>query len=75
MPVAPEPPKVEGYLFKGWDKNFNNVNSDLEIYPIYEIIPKDNMNNCSCEESTYFILSFAIIIFISSIVFLKKRNN
>lgn len=73
--IAPEPPKVDGYLFKGWDKNFNQVNSDLEIHPIYEIISKDNTNNCSCKESTYFIVSFAIVIFISSIIFLKKRNH
>ena len=73
--IAPEPPKVDGYLFKGWDKNFNQVNSDLEIHPIYEIISKDNTNNCSCKESTYFIVSFAMVIFISSIIFLKKRNH
>ena len=34
--TAPEAPVVEGYTFTGWDKEFDNVSSDLVINPIYE---------------------------------------
>lgn len=34
--TAPEAPVVEGYTFTGWDKEFDNVTSDLVINPIYE---------------------------------------
>ena len=34
--VAPEAPEVEGYTFVGWDADYTNVTSDLDIYPIYE---------------------------------------
>ena len=30
--------ELEGYNFIGWDKEFTNVISDLDVYPVYEII-------------------------------------
>ncbi len=33
--VAPEPPKIHSYTFKGWDKDISNITSDLEVYAIY----------------------------------------
>ncbi|MBQ1977862.1 MAG: leucine-rich repeat protein, partial [Ruminococcus sp.] len=41
--TAPEAPEYEGYTFKGWDKKFGFVSSDLKVYPIYEKIetPKE----------------------------------
>ena len=36
--TAPEAPEVEGYEFKGWDKDFSNVQSDLTIRAVYEEI-------------------------------------
>lgn len=35
--VAPTPPDVQGYIFVGWDKEFNNVTSDLTVNGLYEI--------------------------------------
>ena len=35
--VAPEAPAVEGYTFTGWDKEFDNVTSDLTVKAKYEI--------------------------------------
>ena len=34
--TAPNAPDVEGFEFKGWDKEFANVTSDLEVNAIYE---------------------------------------
>jgi hypothetical protein len=34
--TAPGAPSVEGYNFVGWDKEFNNVTSDLEVKALYE---------------------------------------
>ena len=36
--TAPGAPSVEGYNFVGWDKEFNNVTSDLEVKALYEKI-------------------------------------
>ncbi|HHT99038.1 MAG TPA: InlB B-repeat-containing protein, partial [Acholeplasma sp.] len=33
--IAPTPPEVEGYEFTGWDKDFSNVTSNLEVNALY----------------------------------------
>ena len=37
--VAPADPVREGYTFKGWDKDFSNVQSDLTVTALYEQNP------------------------------------
>ena len=37
---APDAPVVEGYKFTGWDKEFTNVTSDLEVKALYEELAK-----------------------------------
>ena len=34
--IAPTAPSIDGYVFKGWDKAFNNISSDLEVNAVYE---------------------------------------
>ena len=34
--TAPAAPTREGYTFKGWDKDFSNVQSDLTVTALYE---------------------------------------
>ena len=34
--VAPEAPKVDHYDFVGWDKEFTNITSNLDVYALYE---------------------------------------
>jgi hypothetical protein len=36
--LSPEPPERAGYVFLGWDKNFENITSDIVIAPVYERI-------------------------------------
>ena len=45
--TAPEAPEVEGYIFIGWDKSFDNVTSDLTVQAIYEAIPDYTPQNLS----------------------------
>ena len=36
--TSPNPNLHNGYEFVGWDKDFTNVSSDLDVYALYEII-------------------------------------
>ena len=47
--TAPASPTREGYTFKGWDKEFSNVQSDLTVTALYEQ---------NVVEPTYFIVTF-----------------
>ena len=47
--TAPAAPTREGYTFKGWDKDFSNVQSDLTVTALYEQ---------NVVEPTYFTVTF-----------------
>ena len=47
--TAPAVPTREGYTFKGWDKDFSNVQSDLTVTALYEK---------NAVEPTYFTVTF-----------------
>ena len=47
--TAPAAPAREGYTFKGWDKDFSNVQSDLTVTALYEQ---------NVVEPTYFTVTF-----------------
>ncbi len=36
-PVVPQAPEKLGYRFTGWDQDYKNITSDLEIKPTYEL--------------------------------------
>ncbi|MCQ2198916.1 MAG: InlB B-repeat-containing protein [Paludibacteraceae bacterium] len=42
--VAPEVPVVCGYKFKGWDKSFENVKSDLIVNAVYDELDVEVVN-------------------------------
>ncbi len=37
--TAPEAPEMEGFLFAGWDREFDNITTDITVKPLYEEIP------------------------------------
>ena len=38
--TAPDAPKIDGYEFTGWDKDFSNITSDLDVTALYKELPK-----------------------------------
>lgn len=48
---APSVPKLEGYTFKRWSKNFESVESDLKVEAIY-VATTDNTNKYSGNDSS-----------------------
>ena len=50
--VAPQAPTKDKYQFTGWDKDFSNVQSNLDIYPVFGACsdPNGDINN-GCEVS------------------------
>jgi len=58
--IAPAALSKEGYNFTGWDKNFDNVVADMDIYATYSPITYtlnfyDGTNNLSLSPSSYTI--------------------
>ena len=47
--VAPIAPSRNGYIFKEWDKNYQVVNEDIVVNPIYETITYDLVFNPNLE--------------------------
>ena len=50
--TAPADPVREGYTFKGWDKDFSNVQSDLTITAQYEKNPESVVENIEAQENS-----------------------
>ena len=48
---APQAPDVEGYIFVRWNEFFDFVESDLDIYAIYEAEPPVQIQNLKVEKS------------------------
>ncbi len=42
--TAPEVPSREGYIFKGWNKIFNNVTENMTVYTVWEIKPSGDIS-------------------------------
>ena len=72
--VAPDVPTREGYKFIGWDQSFDQVNANLEVFPIYEKIENTNDKNCSCSNSTYLIIS-SIGLLSTALLILRKKSR
>ena len=49
--IAPAAPTREGYTFKGWDKDFSNVQSDLIVIAQYEKNPESAVEDIEAQEN------------------------
>lgn len=54
--VAPEAPTVDHFDFVGWDKDFLNITSDLDVYAIYQKNTED-VENVSIDSLPYKIIN------------------
>lgn len=72
--TAPNAPTIEGYEFKGWDKNFSDIKEDLVITPLYEKIKTEEPTKKGCKKNLVHLTS-SLITFVSlSLIFFKKKK-
>lgn len=58
--ASPTAPKVDGYRFKNWDTEFDEVLDDLEINAVYEEIKNESPKTVfSCKELNYSFVLFS----------------
>ena len=53
--VAPEAPQIDHYDFVGWDKEFKNVTSNLDIFAIYQQNTED-IENANIDSQPYKVM-------------------
>ncbi len=41
--IPPQAPEIEGFIFKGWDKSYEAVSGNLDIFAVYEAIDPDSL--------------------------------
>jgi hypothetical protein len=71
--VAPNAPEIEGYEFTGWDKDFSNIKSDLEVIAQYkEIIPEQNNSGCK-KDLSIVIVSIIALVSVSLIIWKREK--
>lgn len=65
---APEAPKVDGYKFVEWDRDFSEIDSDLDVYAVYEKVKSP----ISCKDFglSFFIFSLGLALF----VFIRRKK-
>ena len=66
---APSEPKKEGYKFIGWDKSLTNINSNLEIKPLFEQIEETKKEGCKSGVSIIFTS-----LFLLGLCFIRRRK-
>lgn len=65
---APQAPNIEGYEFVKWDMDFNNINNNLTVKPIYNEIKKEKSG---CGSSASIMFTSLILL---GLVFIKRKN-
>ena len=71
--VAPNAPEIEGYEFTGWDKDFSNIKSDLEVIAQYkEIIPEQNNSGCK-KDLSIVIVSLISLVSVSLLIWKREK--
>lgn len=67
--------KIDGYTFKGWDKEVTNVSSDLHVYAVYEKIqePVEEEKGCKNCNLSFILLSINCFAIIGYLILKKHR--
>jgi hypothetical protein len=63
---APPDPSREGFMFKGWNRDYSKITADLMVRPVYKIEPD------GCSAMNYVYLMFVILLGIVPFVLRKK---
>lgn len=76
--TAPTAPTLEGYTFKGWDQEFDEITKDLVVTALYEEIKvdepiDDNKSGCK-KDLAYLTSSIIALASLGFLVFRKKEN-
>lgn len=76
--TAPTAPTIEGYTFKGWDKDFDKVKGDLVITALYEEIKVDEPiddTKSGCKKDLIYLTSSMIALASLGFLVFRKKNN
>lgn len=77
--VAPEAPVVDGFTFKGWDKEYTNIQGNLTVNAVYERVsvkPELDSGTIPQTGDQTRILSLAVSILLAlGVAFVLIRNK
>lgn len=72
--TAPNVPTVDGYEFKGWDKDFDDVKEDLIITALYEEIKAEEPANEGCKKDLVYLASSLIACASLAFIIFRKKD-
>lgn len=71
--TSPTAPTKEGYEFTGWDKDFSNIQGDLEVTAQYQEVVQDD-DKSGCKKDLSIVIVSLTALFSVSILILKREK-
>lgn len=73
--VKPQDPVKEGYIFKGWDKSFDNITGNLEVNAIFDKNPEKEPTSSSGDNKNLFSIMGLLTLAGATFVGLLKKKQ